>query len=255
MSIILTFILFLSCFTKGICYTITDSFQLCTHNKYSEKIDLRKQCHYPNINLNDFNKVNVSILEKRYNLIDGFGYMCSKTKIIVTTHKNWKNQKLSVRTQTIEKLSRSECLALYISKNCERQLMTGTNNYYKSILEPEVEYSYFGPPRIFVSYHRHVFKRHIVGSSLTQPLYLNADSRCWPEDLYCQIQENILIWENDIIHKCPFFFIRQIPATIIGNIIIGDNLLFQITNKQQACDVHIMSTTEGIYISVDLRAS
>jgi hypothetical protein len=133
--------------------------------------------------------------------------------------------------------------------------MTGTNNYYKSILEPEVEYSYFGPPRIFVSYHRHVFKRHIVGSSLTQPLYLNADSRCWPEDLYCQIQENIIIWENDIIHKCPFFFIRQIPATIIGNIIIGDNLLFQITNKQQACDVHIMSTTEGIYISVDLRAS
>jgi hypothetical protein len=181
--------------------------------------------------------------------------MCSKTKITVTTHKNWKNQKLSVRSQTIEKLSRSECLALYISKNCERQLMTGTNNYYKSILEPEVEYSYFGPPRIFVSYHRHVFKRHIVGSSLTQPLYLNADSRCWPEDLYCQIQENILIWENDIIQKCPFFFIRQIPVTIIGNIIIGDNLLFQITNKQQACDVHIMSTTEGIYISLDLRAT
>jgi hypothetical protein len=67
--------------------------------------------------------------------------MCSKTKITVTTHKNWKNQKLSVGSQTLEKLSRSGCLALYISKNCERQLMTGTNDYYKSILEPEVEYS------------------------------------------------------------------------------------------------------------------
>ena len=63
--------------------------------------------------------------------------MCRETKITVTTHKNWKNQKLSVRSQTIEKLSRSECLALYISKNCERQLMTGTNDYYKSIQEQE----------------------------------------------------------------------------------------------------------------------
>jgi hypothetical protein len=34
--------------------------------------------------------------------------MCRKTKIIVTTRKNWKNQKLSVRSQSIEKLSRSE---------------------------------------------------------------------------------------------------------------------------------------------------
>ncbi len=34
--------------------------------------------------------------------------------------------------------------------------------------------------------------------------------------------------------------------------VISD-LLFQITNKQLACDVHIMSTTEGIYISLDLR--
>jgi hypothetical protein len=63
--------------------------------------------------------------------------MCGKTKITVTTHKNWKNQKLSVRSQAIEKLSRSECLALNISKNCERQLMTGTNDYYKSIQEQE----------------------------------------------------------------------------------------------------------------------
>jgi hypothetical protein len=58
--------------------------------------------------------------------------------------------------------------------------MTATNDYYKSIKEPEVENSYFGPPRIFVSYQCHVFKRHIVGSSLSQPLYLNADIRCWP---------------------------------------------------------------------------
>jgi hypothetical protein len=86
-SIILTIILFLSCSTIGFCYTITDSLRLCTHIKYSEKIDLRKQCKYPNINLNATNKVNVSILEIRYNLIDGFGYMCSKTKFTVTTQK------------------------------------------------------------------------------------------------------------------------------------------------------------------------
>jgi hypothetical protein len=51
------------------------------------------------------------------------------------------------------------------------------------------------------------------------------------------------------------FLYSTILVTIIGNIIIGDNWLFQITNKQQACDVHIMSTTEGIYISLDLRAT
>ncbi len=53
--------------------------------------------------------------------------------------KNWKNQKLSERSQSIEKLNRSHCFALYISKNCEQQQMTGTSDFFKSIQEPEIE--------------------------------------------------------------------------------------------------------------------
>ena len=129
--------------------------------------------------------------------------------------------------------------------------MVGSNDYFKSIIEPEVEYSYFGPPRKFVSYHCHVYKRIIIGNSLVQPLFINTESRCWPEDLFCSIQENMIIWEKDIIHSCPFFLIRSINVTIIDSMVLGETLMFQITNKQNSCGLNIMSTTEGLYLTLD----
>ena len=106
-----------------------------------------------------------------------------------------------------------------------------------------------------MSYHCHVYKRIIIGTSLTQPLFLNAESRCLAEDLYCQLQETVIIWESDIIHRCPYFFIRSISVTILDTMIIGENLLFQIINKHTACGVDLMSSSEGLFLSHDSRSS
>ena len=53
---------------------------------------MSKQCTPPKSSLQIPIKANVSILEKRYNLFDGIGYMCEKSKITVITHKTWKNE-------------------------------------------------------------------------------------------------------------------------------------------------------------------
>ena len=119
MSIITIILTILNYVTTGCCYTVNDAFRLCTHNKYSQKIDINAQCNTLNSIPQSTIKSSISILEKRYNLIEGIGYMCTKSKISISTHKTWKNEERSERSVTVEKLSRSDCLAMFISKNCQ----------------------------------------------------------------------------------------------------------------------------------------
>ena len=84
--VVFTLMLFMLCITESEQSSITNNFKFCTHNKYSEKIDLQQQCRHNQISTPSFT-TNVSLLEKRYNIIDGDGYMCSKNKIQITTHK------------------------------------------------------------------------------------------------------------------------------------------------------------------------
>ena len=250
--IISIFILVISVsYTEAI--IVKDTFKFCTHSPHSEVLNTNKLCEVPALH-HQFLISNFTILEKRSNIIDGYGYMCSRAKIIVTTHKTWDNEKKSERSVIMEKLSSSDCLALLISKNCQGQIMTGMDDSYKSIVEPTVEYSYFGAPRIFTSYHCHVFKRIIIGSALNHPLFQNSLSRCWPTDLFCQLDEEIIIWEKNIIHECPFFRIRTVELKLFGSTAIGENLLFQIIDQFSSCNLNILSTSEGLFLSNDTQA-
>ena len=51
MSIIMIIMMILNTISRGFCYTITDSFQLCSHNQHSHKIDMSKQCTPPKSSL------------------------------------------------------------------------------------------------------------------------------------------------------------------------------------------------------------
>ena len=63
---------------------------------------------------------------------------------------------------------------------------------------------------------------------------------CKQRDYACLLKNSIVIWNQDIIHKCPFNKIAKINLNKTGNIIINFNhkLLFQIIeNKEIHCEV------------------
>jgi hypothetical protein len=63
-----------------------------------------------------------------------------------------------------------------------------------------------------------------------------------------------IIWEKDIIHKCPFVQIKQIEINVSNDIAVGEKILLQLKNTSRECDLNIHSTTEGLFISPDEEA-
>ena len=72
--------------------------------------------------------------------------------------------------------------------------------------------------------------------------------------MYCQLDEQVIIWEKEIIHSCPYFKIRTVALRMFGTLIVGDNLLFQVQNTYKACNMDIIATTEGLFLSLDSQA-
>jgi hypothetical protein len=196
------------------------------------------------------------IVEKRRNIVDGIGYMCSKEKVTIATHTSWLNSKISTRDIRTEKMDSDDCWAMLISKKCHGQTMIGIDDYYKSIEEPKAEWSYFSIGiKNYVSYHCHLFKRILISNDLNAPMFQHSQSRCWPEDLYCQLTDQVVIWKPDIIHSCPFFQIRTIELNVTDQIAYGEQFVFQIINQLHQCEMEFLVTSEGLYLTNDIKAS
>ena len=71
------------------------------------------------------------MLEKSSYLINGFGYMCIRKKICI-----FFGNIDSFRDENFEIIDRHDCLAIYISKKCQNQLMARSENSCQIVIEP-----------------------------------------------------------------------------------------------------------------------
>ena len=58
-------------------------------------------------------------------------------------------------------------------------------------------------------------------------------SRCEVTDFYCQLKNSIIVWNDKIIHDCPYSLINKIDLERMGNILTNKSQgkLFQIQEK------------------------
>jgi hypothetical protein len=75
----------------------------------------------------------------------------------------------------------------------------------------------------------------------------------------CQLAKSIVVWDINIVHKCPYYLITAVNAEIPKNDILlayDEKLLFSISDKisPKSCgDIKLLSSTEGLFITQDLR--
>ncbi|CAF0856919.1 unnamed protein product [Brachionus calyciflorus] len=244
------------CMVTSNAIVIRENFRYCTVGKHSPILTGKDSCDHLHQGLR-FQSQDTFILEKRQNMVEGYGYICEKTQIVVTTWENfWGNWRKS-RVENPIKVSREECLYMAFSEKCMDSKMTCSHSECILNQEPKEKYEYFREMS-FESYHCKVSKKHISSKNKNQPFHFGAAS-CSPNSFECFEGSKTLVWQPSIIKNCEFRRLNKlIRLNVTNSLAVADseNLFFQIIESKfdRNCKINITKTAEGIYLSADKEA-
>ena len=230
-------------------HKIQDTFKFCTTDHNSASLNINDACKQ--FKLNEPESINnYMILERRDHAVDGYGYACSKEKIIIETFVSFFGSKYKDKSISSVEVSRNDCKAMVLTKKCEtKEMICQENNcIYKA--DPDYTYAFLNT-LTFTNYNCHITKVIINGQAIDKPLFRSGDSNCLPDRYFCKIDHLIYIWDDDIIHRCPYFKIKKLELKFHNNIATSEmeKSLFQIANSHKECGLTILETTQGVYLS------
>jgi hypothetical protein len=89
-----------------------------------------------------------------------------------------------------------------------------------------------------------------------QKLFDSPVHPCTAVQLECQMLDSIIIWEKSVIHNCPYEFIGEDTFKSRNNSIFlwSENLLVESTVRSFDCDMSLIETTEGFYLTTSPKA-
>ena len=202
LSILLLFYFF--CSISG--QTIKDKFTFCQHNDNNRIVNLNFACKQnPILNKVESKNENlvIQILAKQEYVINDFGYQCYKKRIIRFMNMSVFFAKSEAIRREIIKLSRIECLAMVESRTCDNKKMNCDDNgciyseipFGEYLWNRDIEYSNFE-----CKFH----KKHILTDKLNSSLFSNGISSCKPNNLFCQLFDSIVVWQDTSVKRSPF---------------------------------------------------
>jgi hypothetical protein len=242
---------------------IDGKFRLCdNYGPMKSILDINKSCHLDDkaLDRNYFryeSKANLTILYRSKHLVYGKAYQCRETIITYTYYKNLFS---GVETTTPEEkhtnLRRSDCEYMVRTKRCGTEIMDCdmSDTYCQKTIKPVAEFSRFTN---LVKQGRYcsVNVRQINADSPTSKLYSSALSGCRVNDLECTFSDSIIIWDQSVIHPCPFEYLdRKEFKTWGGNKVTTEKLLFELIGTFEACNMTLHKTNEGLYMTLDPNA-
>lgn len=232
---------------------INDNFMLCISNENSQLIDTSGVCKV-NETTTQMKKADYTVLERRKYIVSGMGTYCKRSKVLVRTWSEMFGQQHSERSVFQEVVTAAECRALKLSRNCFGSVMTcSEQNKCVFEQEPELKRSYWVPMDNTI--YNCEFGEHLVmGATLDRPLFSDATSSCRAQDLSCILAHSTVIWDANVIHKCPYYRVQALNATVSDNLVVGDNFMFQTTKSFRDCEMDITETTEGVFLTTSKRA-
>ena len=154
-------------------------------------------------------------------------------------------------------MTREDCLAMILTKKCGNMPMSchDSNCYYQS--EPKLEYQWLSQ-REYINYKCEIITRPIVGETEDSVVFPSSitNQACTAKQLYCKTHDSIIIWDQDVIHKCQYEFVQSANFQIIDNVMIDkeQSLLFQLNKRVNNCEMEMNSTTEGLYLTNSSKA-
>jgi len=240
-------------------YSSERTMQICNTN--SEEMDVWNRENHCDIQQQpdkqiDFDSNTYGILSKLHQTVSGVGYEC---KIIV--HRMWfmrdfwfTNSELS--EQEHKNLSEEECRAMIETKVCNGpenddgkngmpMKSTGLGSY-EYVPEFHKVFSWMSTNYV-LKYQCHIESRIIQAESIDQNLF---GKNCKAFDKKCKLDRNIIVWNDTVIHSCPFDLIQKIHLTKSNNFAVNmnENIAFKIKNITNQCKLPMYETEEGSFL-------
>jgi len=167
-------------------------------------------------------------LHKRHNVIDGKGYQCKVSNItLYTTTGFWGDRSFHSVTQNVP-LTREDCAAMVYTKSCFGKRLVCEEGACSLNVEP-TRGSGWWSTEVTHGLFCAIVPRAIIGESENSILFTATNHVCKVNNFYCLLHDSIIIWDEDVIHSCPYDIVKL--ATFVDTddhlfISKEDNLLF-----------------------------
>lgn len=174
-----------------------------------------------------------------------------KRHILTTSMSFWGEKFESFRTEIV-KMSMEECKIMVISKKCIKFPMDCDGEYCSYSANPVPTFSWLNEIQS-ETYSCSLSPKLITAKSSSDHLF---GLKCKAKDLFCSLHDSIIIWDKTIFHECPLYKISYEFFTFDINsnsdILISDsNLAVQASGNELICNLSILLTVEGIFLSVE----
>jgi hypothetical protein len=196
------------------------------------------------------------LLAKLSTTINGEGVMCSKTKLIITTHTTFFGNTFSDRNLEPQNVSAQECHEMVQTKMCVKNRMncveSGACKYNG---EPQVTYSWMAS-MAFDTFHCTISNKRLLSNRADLKILSDSSSSCRAQDLFCQIGNNVVIWNTKIVNVCPYEYIQQADFYNLSNIFVSEKsaIVLQYVAKVNECQMNLLQTAEGLFLTEDPKA-
>ena len=258
---LISFLIILYLASTPTAFLIKDKFKFCEIHENKAIWDLPNSCTFEELGL-ETKKDFYFVLNELTNPISGKGWRCSKKIRTVETFKNFIGMNTHEDFEQHIQLSKEDCQRMVQTKTCDNFKMNCNANYceFSNEIHPkEFEYKWMSSLTLkFVSCE--IYAQTIIGETTEGKLYINSNvlNDCKASEMMCRTKNEIVIWDKDIIHSCPYELVKYVPLTNYENILINaqEQQLFQIVENKTICkDISALKTAEGFLLTTDDRVT
>ena len=233
---------------------IKTELQLCSYRS-DDKMVLPEQCGEFKALLNPrfTSEARYAIAVKRHHMIMGIGTECKYEILNYNFVTGFWAQKSLYVEEKITLMSQTQCSVLTRDRLCGRAEMRCTDGSCFGEDIPTDEYRWWDTVTK-IGYRCWLSPKRIVADELNSNLF-GTRQVCKAEDYYCKLADSVVIWNQNIIHDCPFERIDILKFVFYENFKMifnrHDRLLFVLNQKINACNTSIYTTNEKIFIAIE----
>lgn len=244
---------------------IYGDFKYCETTNLNNRVMELDECDYDKTQFskgyglkNHSESENYFILGKRQHEVHGEGIQCKKEIIVSWFNSSWLNSKTTNTYTEIINLTEAECWFMTSSRTCNNLPLKceDTSCFIENFPNPEYSYA---DDIMKLGVRCSVFPRIITAIKKSDHLFNKISNPCIATDLSCPLRDSIIVWKENIINNCPLELVTSLNLTFHKEnklfISVEDNILFQFKNESTKCELDVIETKEGLFLSKDKDAS
>ena len=258
---------------------VDGNFKFCQDHKNKLPLDIEGICKFPEVKitnkqkelhdliLNDKKKSGIvpkehtvnnikikrsylylDVYTKELNSVSGIGHECSVIKVTYKFTENLILNRFNARYEDPIKINEFDCKTMVKYKKCFGKTMNCNENRvcsYNEGVEPE----YTWASTVEKSVHHCLLREKTIEAEDKSSFVLNT--QCKASDYHCDLGYSVVVWEDSIVHRCPFKRIikhQEFEYRSKGFSSQRLNVNFIYAGQSDLCKDKIMKTKEGVYL-------